>query len=171
MRDEQVVTEESGSVSVCVESGVTDGFETALIVSLTVQDGTACKPQISQISRSTPPFTSIPEDVFIPHPFQVVFYEGQNNSTSCIDIFLLPDSVLEDDEYFTISIATAGTEPHARILSPSVVTFTIQDTIPSVTLLYNTRRQSGFESSVVHHCSRWFLYCGWDHKLYYNCTA
>ena len=59
LRDEQVVTEESGSVSVCVESGVTDGFETALTVGLTVQDGTACKPQISQISRSTPPFTSI----------------------------------------------------------------------------------------------------------------
>ena len=70
----------------------------------------------------------------------MVFYEGQNNSTSCIDIFILPDSVLEDDEYFTISIATAGTEPHARILSPSVVTFTIQDTTPSDTLLTHDDR-------------------------------
>ena len=41
--DEYVVTEESGSVSVCVESGVMCGFETELTVSLTAQDGTACE--------------------------------------------------------------------------------------------------------------------------------
>ena len=39
MADEYVVNEESGSVSVCVESGIMDGFQT---VSLT-QDGTACE--------------------------------------------------------------------------------------------------------------------------------
>ena len=41
--DEYFVTEESGSVSVCVESGVMCGFETELTVSLTAQDGTACE--------------------------------------------------------------------------------------------------------------------------------
>ena len=37
------VSEENGTVSVCVDSGVTGGFETALIVSLTAEDGTTCK--------------------------------------------------------------------------------------------------------------------------------
>ena len=38
--DEYRIGEESGSVSVCVESGVSGGFETALTVSLAAQDGT-----------------------------------------------------------------------------------------------------------------------------------
>ena len=37
------VSEENGTVSVYVESGVTGGFETALTVSLTAEDGTACE--------------------------------------------------------------------------------------------------------------------------------
>ena len=43
MTDELIVQEGSGSLSICVESGVMGGFETALTVSLTAQDGTACK--------------------------------------------------------------------------------------------------------------------------------
>ena len=35
------VNEESGYASICVESGVTDGFETALTVSLMANDGKA----------------------------------------------------------------------------------------------------------------------------------
>ena len=35
------VDEESGSASICVESGVTEGFETALTVSLMANDGKA----------------------------------------------------------------------------------------------------------------------------------
>lgn len=41
--EEYSVDEESGSVSVCVESGVMGGFETALTVNLTAQEGTACE--------------------------------------------------------------------------------------------------------------------------------
>ena len=41
--DEYRIGEESGSVSVCVESGVTGGFQTALTVGLAAQDGTASK--------------------------------------------------------------------------------------------------------------------------------
>ena len=48
MSDAYTVGEGSKSVSVCVESGVTGGFETALIVSLTAQDGTACKKLLPQ---------------------------------------------------------------------------------------------------------------------------
>ena len=45
MSDAYTVGEGSESVSVCVESGVTGGFETALIVSLTAQDGKKLLPQ------------------------------------------------------------------------------------------------------------------------------
>ena len=43
MSQDYTIREDSGSLSVCVESGVTGGFETALTVSLTAQDGTACE--------------------------------------------------------------------------------------------------------------------------------
>ena len=69
--------------------------------------------------------------MFIPQPFQVVFSEGQNTSTSCVNILVLRDTELEDDEHFTISITSAGTEPYSRILSPSVVIVIIRDTTPS----------------------------------------
>ena len=71
--------------------------------------------------------------MFIPQPFQVVFSEGQNTSTSCANILVLRDNELEDDEHFTISIISAGTEPYARILSPSVLIVTIHDIVPSDT--------------------------------------
>ena len=48
MSENYTVGEENGTVSVCVESGVTGGFETALTVSLTAENGTACK-QYSRI--------------------------------------------------------------------------------------------------------------------------
>ena len=41
MSEDYGIGEDSGSVSVCVESGVSGGFETALTVGLTAQDGTA----------------------------------------------------------------------------------------------------------------------------------
>ena len=48
MSENYTVGEENGTVSVCVDSGVRGGFETALTVSLTAEDGTACK-QYSKI--------------------------------------------------------------------------------------------------------------------------
>ena len=65
-------------------------------------------------------YKTILEDVFIPDPFQVVFSEYQNTSTECIDILILKDNEEEEDEYFTVSITSAGTEPYARIIDPSV---------------------------------------------------
>ena len=58
----------------------------------------------------------------------MVFSEGQNTSTECIDILILKDNEEEEDEYFTVSITSAGTEPYARIIDPSVVTITIEGT-------------------------------------------
>ena len=43
--EDYTVIEDSGSVSVCVETGALGGFETALTVNLTAQDGTACELQ------------------------------------------------------------------------------------------------------------------------------
>ena len=45
--DEYMIREGSGSLSVCVESGVMGGFETALTVSLTAQDETAGETRAS----------------------------------------------------------------------------------------------------------------------------
>ena len=41
--DEYTVIENEGAVSVCVDSGVTEGFEANLTVSLSATDGTACE--------------------------------------------------------------------------------------------------------------------------------
>ena len=63
----------------------------------------------------------------------MVFSEGQNTSTGCIDILILRDAADEGDEHFTISITSGGTEPGARITSPSAVTITIQGNDPTPT--------------------------------------
>ena len=39
---EYSIGEENGSLIICVASGVMDGFEVPLTVTLTTQDGTAC---------------------------------------------------------------------------------------------------------------------------------
>ena len=41
--DEYIVNEDAGAVSVCVDSGVTEGFQADLTVSLSAADGTACE--------------------------------------------------------------------------------------------------------------------------------
>ena len=41
--NENNINETAGAVSICIDSGVTEGFQTDLIVSLTANDGTACK--------------------------------------------------------------------------------------------------------------------------------
>ena len=80
---------------------------------------------------STTHSAAILEDVFIPQPFQVVFYEGQNTSTSCIAILILRDVEFEMEESFSISIIREGSVPNATIVSPFVATVTIQeDTTP-----------------------------------------
>ena len=43
MVDRYDVNEDAGAVSVCVDSGVTEGFQTDLTVSLSATDGTACE--------------------------------------------------------------------------------------------------------------------------------
>ena len=41
--NEYNINETAGAVSICIDSGVTEGFQTDLTVSLTANDGTACK--------------------------------------------------------------------------------------------------------------------------------
>ena len=41
--NEYNVSEDAETVSVCIDSGVTEGFQTDLTVSLSAIDGTACK--------------------------------------------------------------------------------------------------------------------------------
>ena len=41
--DRYSVREDVGAVSVCVDSGVTESFQTDLTVTLSATDGTACK--------------------------------------------------------------------------------------------------------------------------------
>ena len=62
---------------------------------------------------------------------QLVFSEGQNTSTGCVSVLILEDTEEEGDEYFTLSITSAGTQPHAKIISPSVVTIIIQEDNPT----------------------------------------
>ena len=77
------------------------------------------------------PVVATSEDVSIPQPFQVTF-SGPQSSVGCISIPVISDSDAEGDEFFTVSIAMAGSQPHARILSPSVATITIQDNTTSM---------------------------------------
>lgn len=67
------------------------------------------------------------DDVSLPSPFQVVFSVGQTVSTSCIDIPVTNDVILENNEEFTVTILTAGSLPHAVIKNPSATTVTIVD--------------------------------------------
>ena len=64
----------------------------------------------------------ISEDLTLP---QVIFQVGQMTSISCGNISINSDIELEEDQFFTISIVSAGAEPHARVRSPSVATVTI----------------------------------------------
>lgn len=41
--DKYNISEDRGSVSICVDSGVTEGFEVALTAVLSAADGTACE--------------------------------------------------------------------------------------------------------------------------------
>ena len=41
--NEYNVSEDAGAVSICIDSGVTEGFQTDLTVTLIANDGTACK--------------------------------------------------------------------------------------------------------------------------------
>ena len=64
----------------------------------------------------------VSEDLTLP---QVVFQVGQMTSISCGNISIKSNIELEEDQFFTVSIVSAGAEPHARIRSPSVATVTI----------------------------------------------
>ena len=148
MSETYTVGEENGTVSVCVDSGVRDGFETVLTVSLTAEDGTACKQYAAihllltlSLSLSSlfiqSECVAVSSDVSIPDPFEVVFTPGQTSSNSCIAIPIISDKDVEGDQYFSISISSAGTPPNVSIGSPSVAYITIVDNDKSNDIMEN----------------------------------
>ena len=48
--DGYIINEDAGAVSMCVDSGVTEGFEADLTVSLSAADGTACEALVCCIA-------------------------------------------------------------------------------------------------------------------------
>ena len=148
MSENYTVGEENGTVSVCVDSGVRDGFETVLTVNLRAQNGTACKQYTTihllltlSLSLSSlfiqSECVAVSSDVSIPDPFAVVFTPGQTSSSSCIAIPIISDKDVEGDQYFSISISSAGTPPNVSIGSPSVTYITIVDNDKSNDIMEN----------------------------------
>ena len=126
-----------------MESGVRGSFETTLNVSLTAEDGTACKQYstlhllLTLILSFPSKMLAVSSDVSIPDPFEMVFTPGQTSSNSCIAIPIISDKDVEGDQYFSISISSAGTPPNVSIGSPSAVYITIVDNDKSNDIMEN----------------------------------
>ena len=56
-----------------------------------------------------------------------MFPVGYNSSTGCTSIPVTSDTELEEDETFTVTIASTGTAPYAVVVVPSIATVTIID--------------------------------------------
>ena len=129
--DEQSIGEEAGSVSVCIDSGVTQGFQTDLTVELAAADGKACKCIYTK--QIFPSFfwcvlhdeyyspLAVTEDITLPSPFSVVF-TSSSGQEMCISIPITSDDQLEDDHDFTASITSAGSAPHASVIAAMSMT-------------------------------------------------
>ena len=64
-----------------------------------------------------------------------MFTPGQTSSNSCIAIHIISDKDVEGDQYFSISISSAG--PNVLIGSPSAVYITIVDNDKSNDIMEN----------------------------------
>jgi hypothetical protein len=109
--DEYAVNENEGAVSVCVDSGVTEGFQTDLTVSLSATDGTA---------------SFIDDTELLAAEFTLVFPAGSTNGTRCTSIPITDDELLEGNHEFTVTLTGAGSHASIDTLS-SVTTVTIID--------------------------------------------
>ena len=126
------VNEGDGAVSVCVDSGVTEGFEADLTVSLSATDGIACETSFLHFFSLCVPVCcrlslAIQEDTGLPSAeFTVVFPSGSANGTQCSSISITDDELLEGDHEFTVTVTGAGSHAAINSLS-SVTTVTIID--------------------------------------------
>ena len=123
MMDGYNMNEDAGAVSVCVDSGVTEGFQTDLTVSLSATDGTACEYifmlQHQLLCIYIPSlFIAVVDDTGLPGAeFALVFPAGSSESTRCISIPIVNDTLLEGIQEFTVTATDVGS--HALINTPS----------------------------------------------------
>ena len=128
--NEYNVSEDAGAVSVCIDSGVTEGFQRDLIVSLIANDGMACKNVTSKPALQIHIFmlcAAIADDTDLPSPeLTVVFPAGSTSPIQCRNITITDDDLLEGSQEFTLTISDAGLYAPVNALS-SITTITIFD--------------------------------------------
>ena len=120
MMDGYNMNEDAGAVSVCVDSGVTEGFQTDLTVSLSATDGTACEYIfiLQHQLLCTSLFIAVVDDTGLPGAeFSLVFPAGSSESIRCISIPIINDTLLEGTQGFTVT--ATDVVPHALINTPS----------------------------------------------------
>ena len=129
----QSVGEPSGSLDVCVASGILGSVDRALTVTLASNDGKASKFKILYyiVYTSSTFFiksTASPEDYTPPSPTTLVFSVGGTDSTLCTTVEIINDNELESDHEFTVEITDISPgSPHAIIGDPSATIVTIED--------------------------------------------
>lgn len=131
----QSVGEASGTVDICVDSGIIGSVDRELTVSLISNDGKASKFKvfygIVYIFNHQFCFiksTASPEDYLPPIPIALVFSVGGTPSTLCTTVEIINDNELESDHEFTVGILDVFPgSPHAIIGDPSATTVTIED--------------------------------------------
>ena len=132
VEDSYTFNEEAGDVMVCIDSGVTNGFQTDLVVSVTATDGKAGEyvptGQKMYIIHFMSLSTVVAEDTELTDPnLTLVFPDTTTETTRCLTIPLTSDTALEDDHEFTMEITSVDSPPHASIVAPSTTTVVIQD--------------------------------------------
>ena len=130
---EYSVAEDAGSVSVCVDSGVTGGFQADLTVSLSATDGTACEDTLHHLVLSISDTfynsvaTAIGDDTGLTAAeFTVVFPANSGDIIRCSNISITDDEILEGYHDFTVTVTGAGSHALVNAVS-SVTTVTITD--------------------------------------------
>ena len=113
--NEYNVSEDAGAVSICIDSGVTGGFQTDLTVTLIANDGAASKYFDSNTVNSIILTSVVVEDDtdLDNNEFSLVFPAGSFDRTLCASIPITNDTLLEGNQDFNVTIIEVG--PHALI--------------------------------------------------------
>ena len=129
--NEYNVSEDAETVSVCIDSGVTEGFQTDLTVTIFASDGAACKYFDSDILNTmffdllyllivVKGDTDLVDDMV-----SLVFPAGSSSSTLCASIPITNDTLLEGNQNFSLTVIDVG--PYAIINNMSLTTVIIID--------------------------------------------
>ena len=114
MSGEHSVSEDDGDVSVCVDSGVTEGFQRNLSVNLTATDGTAskctplfrtntCDSHCHLFKKAVEEDTELDDSLIV-----LVFPVAGLERVLCTSISINDDSLLEGNQELTITVTDAG---------------------------------------------------------------